>query len=152
MKTTEQLPRKNACLIALLFVAPVTMAAELPDLPQAFDAGWKGEKTCELLYEVQTVRVGRCTFAPGVGHEKHFHNPHFGYVLQGGTMQITDAMGVVEARKSVTGDSWSTSEITVHAGLNIGDTTTSYLIVEPKYVEPKYVEPGDTEPASALSE
>jgi len=28
--------------------------------------------------------------------------------------------------------SWSTTEITVHEAMNIGDTTTSYLIVEPK--------------------
>jgi quercetin dioxygenase-like cupin family protein len=131
----------SASLIALLLLAPMAllpaMAAELPDLPQAFDAGWKGEKTCELLYESKTVRVGRCTFPPGVGHEKHFHYPHFGYVLQGGTMQITDAKGVVEAGKSVTGDTWSTSEITIHEALNIGDTTTSYLIVEPKYTPPE---------------
>ncbi len=141
MKKNYQLQRMSASLIALILLAPMAllpaMAAELPDLPQAFDAGWKGEKTCELLYESETVRVGRCTFPPGVGHEKHYHYPHFGYVLQGGTMQITDAKGVVEARKSVTGDTWSTSEITVHEGLNIGDTTTSYLIVEPKYTPPE---------------
>ena len=141
MKKSYQLQRMSASLIALILLAPVALlpatAAELPDLPQAFDAGWKGEKTCELLYESETVRVGRCTFPPGVGHEKHYHYPHFGYVLQGGTMQITDAKGVVEARKSVTGDTWSTSEITIHEALNIGDTTTSYLIVEPKYTPPE---------------
>jgi len=139
MKKSYQLRLMSASLVALL-LASITqlsaMAAELPDLPQAFDAGWKGEKTCELLYETETVRVGKCTFPPGVGHEKHFHYPHFGYVLQGGTMQITDSTGVVEVRNSVTGDTWSTSEITVHEALNIGDTTTSYLIVEPKYSPP----------------
>lgn len=108
------------------------LATELPDLPAAFDAGWKGEKTCELLYETDSVRVGQCTFPPGVGHEKHFHYPHFGYVLEGGLLRITDAEGRVEERQTTTGKSWSSSEITVHEALNIGATTTRYLIVEPK--------------------
>ena len=59
-------------------------------LPHAFEAGWKGEKTCELMFEDASVRVGRCIFPPGVGHEKHYHSPHFGYVLEGGTLKITD--------------------------------------------------------------
>lgn len=139
MKERYQLQRRSQ--IALLLLAPVlvstAMAAKLPDLPQAFDAGWKGAKTCEVLYETETVRVGRCTFPPGTGHEKHFHYPHFGYVLQGGTMQITDVKGVVDAGESVTGETWSTTEITIHEALNIGDTTTSFLIVEPKYTPPE---------------
>jgi hypothetical protein len=39
-----------------------SFAKDLPDLPEAFDAGWKGEKTCQLLYETESARVGRCTF------------------------------------------------------------------------------------------
>lgn len=100
-------------------------------LPHAFDAGWKGEKTCELLFEDQTTRVGRCIFPPGVGHEKHYHNPHFGYVLEGGTLLIQDDRGEQEVT-TVPGSTWSTTAITVHQAWNIGDTTTSYLIVEPK--------------------
>ena len=109
-----------------------SVARELPDLPEAFDAGWQGEKTCELLYETESVRVGQCVFPPGIGHEKHFHYPHFGYVLEGGRLGITDDAGVVTERETITGRSWSTDSITVHEALNIGDTTTSYLIVEPK--------------------
>jgi quercetin dioxygenase-like cupin family protein len=74
--------------------------------------------------------VGRCVFAPGEGHEKHYHNPHFGYVLQGGTMRIRDDAGERELRIE-TGRSWSTDRLTVHEALNIGETTSSYLIVEP---------------------
>jgi quercetin dioxygenase-like cupin family protein len=118
--------------LLLLVPAGLVLAADLPDLPEAFDAGWQGQKTCELLYETDSVRVGRCSFSPGVGHEKHFHVPHFGYVLEGGLLRITDAGGDVKEVKTVTGGSWSTSEVTVHEALNIGDTTTSYLIVEPK--------------------
>jgi len=145
MKKTSQFELKNACLIASLLTVPVTMAADPPDLPHAFDAGWKGAKTCELMYEAETVRVGRCSFPPGIGHERHYHYPHFGYVLQGGTMQITNGKGVVEAGEVITGSTWSTNEITIHEALNTGDTTTLFLIVEPKYVEPEYVEPQDPE-------
>lgn len=102
-----------------------------PELPHAFDAGWNGMETCELVFEDATTRVGRCEFPPGIGHEKHYHNPHFGYVLEGGKMQITSSEG---ERKTTTksGANWSTTTITVHEAINIGDTTTSYLIVEPK--------------------
>ena len=105
-------------------------AREKPDLPHAVDAGWQGQKTCELMFEDESVRVARCIFPAGVGHEKHYHNPHFGYVLEGGTLRIVDDSGekVVTTR---TGGSWSTTSLTVHEALNIGDTTTSYLIVEP---------------------
>ena len=123
------------CPLGLSAMSAVA-AAEIPDLPEAFDAGWQGAKTCELLYQTETVRVGRCSFPPGIGHEKHFHYPHFGYVLEGGTLRITDADGNVEAVQTVTGDNWSTSSITVHEAMNIGETTTRYLIVEPVFVDP----------------
>jgi quercetin dioxygenase-like cupin family protein len=110
----------------------VSFAEDLPDLPEAFDAGWKGKKTCLILYEHETVRVARCIFAPGIGHEKHFHYPHFGYVLEGGTMKITDASGVSQERETFSGSSWSSDKITIHEAENIGDTTTSYLIIEPR--------------------
>ena len=108
-----------------------TNAAAEPQLPHAFDAGWQGEKTCELLFEDETVRIGRCEFPAGVGHEKHYHNPHFGYVLEGGTRLIRDASGERKTAPT-TGGNWSSSERTVHEALNIGDSTTSYLIVEPR--------------------
>lgn len=118
------------CLTFLLATAPV-LAADAPDLPHAFDAGWEGRKTCELLYETPRVRVGRCVFPPGVGHEKHYHNPHFGYVLEGGSMRMGDSEGEREATFEA-GQTWTTDSVTVHEALNIGDTTSSYLIVEPK--------------------
>ena len=107
-------------------------AGEPSDLQHAFDAGWQGEETCELLYETGSVRVGKCIFPPGTGHEKHFHNPHFGYVLEGGKLRITNADGEVSEVQTTTGGSWSSDRVTVHEALNIGATTTSYLIVEPR--------------------
>lgn len=100
------------------------------DLPHAFDAGWRGKKVCEVLHEGDEVRVGICTFQPGVGHERHYHRPHFGYALEGGTMRITDDDGVREVEIPV-GTNWSSDEVTVHEAFNAGGTTTRYLIVEP---------------------
>ncbi len=104
---------------------------EQENLPHAFDAGWHGQKTCEVLFEDQTTRVGRCIFPPGVGHEKHYHNPHFGYVLEGGILLIQDGQGEQKVTTK-SGGTWSTTSVTVHQAQNVGDTTTSYLIVEPK--------------------
>lgn len=111
--------------------SPAAPTPDFSNLPHAFDAGWKGEKTCELLYEDEANRIGRCVFPPGVGHEKHYHNRHFGYVLEAGTLRITDSAGEREVTTQPNG-TWSTKSITVHEAVNIGDTTTSYLIVEPK--------------------
>jgi quercetin dioxygenase-like cupin family protein len=110
--------------------APTALAGEEPELPHAFDAGWKGQKTCELLFTDDSMRVARCVFPPGVGHEKHYHKPHFGYVLEGGTLSIVDSNGEREVTTE-TGRSWSTTTVTVHQAMNIGDTTSSYLIMEP---------------------
>lgn len=122
----------TAALFYALFSLPVSLSAsDAPELPHAFDAGWKGQKTCELMFENESVRVARCIFPPGVGHEKHYHNPHFGYVLEGGTLSIRDAGGERTVTTETNG-TWSTTERTVHEAVNIGDTTTSYVIVEPR--------------------
>ena len=103
---------------------------QIEELAHAFEAGWQGTRVCELLYETESVRVARCTFPPGVGHEIHFHRPHFGLTLSTATMTITDAEGTVvnEIREGTT---WSTDTITFHEAVNNGTTTASYIIVEP---------------------
>jgi quercetin dioxygenase-like cupin family protein len=126
----------KALIPALALVSSLALQAQTaeadtpPELPHAFEAGWEGQKTCEILFEDDTVRVARCAFPPGIGHEKHYHNPHFGYVLESGTMRLTDSKGEHEVTTK-SGTSWSTMEVTVHQALNTGETTTSYLIVEP---------------------
>jgi len=132
---------KKYAFLPLVLLIPVLQPVSADDsistdpaqgsLPHAFDAGWKGEKTCEVVFEDQAMRVGRCIFPPGSGHEKHYHNPHFGYVLEGGVLLIEDGRGEQEVT-TVPGSTWSTTGITVHQARNVGDTTTSYLIVEPK--------------------
>lgn len=119
-----------ACLSFTNFLAPSALAEDNAGLPHAFDAGWKGVQTCTILFETATVRVGQCIFPPGVGHEKHYHNPHFGYVLEGSTMLIQDSFGEREAVTEA-GTIWHTEQRTVHQALNIGSTTARYLIVEP---------------------
>lgn len=117
--------------VGLLAFSVATGADEHQGLPHAFDAGWQGQKTCELLFEDDAVQVGKCVFPPGVGHEKHYHNPHFGYTLEGSTLRVIDDTGEREVVMK-TGFTWSTDTVTMHEALNIGDTTASYLIVEPK--------------------
>ena len=124
-----------AALLTAVLAAPVLATDPPAGLPHAFDAGWQGQQTCERLYETAEVRVGKCSFPPGVGHERHYHNPHFGYVLAGGTLRIESAAGEVVVT-TVAGDTWSTDAQTVHEAVNIGDTTTEYLIVEPRVPAP----------------
>ena len=102
-------------------------------LPDPLEAGWKGEKICAVLEESDTFRALKCTFAPGAGHERHFHPPHFGYALQGGKFRITDKNGAREL-DIPTGATWKSDGVDWHEALNIGATTSVYIIVEPKGV------------------
>lgn len=139
--------RASAFVAILMAGACATAAAQSFEgaLPQALCAGWENERVCELLNEDAQIRVLRCTFAPGVGHEAHYHPPHFGYVLEGeSVMRITTAEGVAD-RPVRAGGSFSNEAETRHAALNIGDQTTRYLIIEKKYDDrrsPSDVSPG----------
>lgn len=106
-------------------------APEYSALLDPLHAGWKGQHVCELLKDNAQMRVLRCTFPPGWGHERHYHAPHWGYILEGSTMRITTASGTV-VRELKAGDSWWSDGVIWHEGLNIGKTTGVYLIVEPK--------------------
>jgi quercetin dioxygenase-like cupin family protein len=122
----------RAAIISFSLAIPLQLALAngVEGLPHAFEAGWQGQQTCTVLFEDASMRVARCEFPSGVGHEKHYHNAHFGYVLEGGTLRIVDS----EGERVVTteaGGSWSTTTVTVHEAMNIGDTATSYLVVEP---------------------
>ncbi len=116
-------------LVALL---ALQTAAALPD---PVEAGWKGEKVCEPLFENAHVRAARCAFPPGGGHERHFHAPHFGYILEGGVMSITDGSGT-RTVPTPAGATWWSDGVEWHETVNIGDTTTVYIIMEPKAASP----------------
>ena len=104
---------------------------KLDRLPDPVEAGWKGASVCDVLHDDAYQRVLRCTFPPTVGHERHYHDRHFGYVIAGGRMQITDSTGtrVVEP---ATGAIFESDGIDWHEVVNIGDSTATYLIMEPK--------------------
>lgn len=122
---------KPIIMISVLFSASVALSAE-ESLPGALEAGWQGAKVCELLSEDEMTRVLRCTFPPGVGHERHYHPAHFGYTLKGGTMRITDTSGEREFTGTANG-TWQNDGVAWHQVVNIGNTTAQYLIVEQKY-------------------
>ncbi len=119
-----------ALVVALVIIGASFVTADAP-LPDPLEAGWKGESVCEVLRDTDQHRVLRCTFPPGVGHERHFHAAHFGYVLEGGRMRIRDERGEREV-DTAGGSSWSSDGVDWHEVLNVGDTTTSYLIIEPR--------------------
>ena len=135
----------QSTLAAILLAACASASAQVAPLPMALCAGWQGERVCELLQEDTQIRVLRCRFPPGVGHEMHYHPPHFGYVLEGeSVMRITTASGVVD-RPVRAGTSFSNDEEIQHAALNVGTQTTRYLIIEKKYADtraPEAVAPG----------
>ena len=119
-------------LIGLALAAVLSAgAAPAPQLPDPLAAGWHGAKVCQLLADRPEMRVLRCTFPPGTGHDRHFHSAHWGYILQGSTMRITSASGTV-VRQLKAGDSWWSDGIDWHEGVNIGRTTGVYIIVEPR--------------------
>ena len=122
---------KSIIMISVLFSASAALSAE-ESLPGALEAGWHGVKVCELLTEDEMTRVLRCTFPPGVGHERHYHPAHFGYTLKGGTMRITDDSGEREISVSANG-TWQSNGVAWHQVVNVGDTTSQYLIIEQKY-------------------
>lgn len=105
-----------------------SMTTQLPDPLQA---GWKGQSVCEVIEENESIRVLKCTFPPGVGHEKHYHNPHVGYTLVGGLFKISDQSGSREVDVR-TGVSFTNDEVTSHEVQNIGETTAEFLIIEYK--------------------
>lgn len=118
-------------LTALLCISVLLSCTQNQKLPDPLEAGWKGDKVCEVIHEDDDIRVLKCTFPPQIGHELHYHQPHFGYTLVGGTFQITDENGTrtVEVK---TGSNFRNTEIISHEVLNVGTTTAVFLITEIK--------------------
>jgi quercetin dioxygenase-like cupin family protein len=119
--------------IISIFVAIVALwsCKDQSTLPDPLQAGWNNQRVCEVLEDSPKLRVLRCTFPPGVGHERHYHAPHFGYTLAGSRFRMTDTTGTREVNVP-TGYSFSNEGIAWHEVLNIGDNTAVFLIIEPK--------------------
>ncbi len=120
--------RPVALVVSLMVLVACAVQSTLPD---PLGAGWNGAPVCEKLHEDSDQRILKCTFLPGVGHERHFHDKHFGYAIAGGRMKITDSSGTREVDLA-TGISFASDGVIWHEVLNIGDSTTVFLIVEPK--------------------
>ena len=112
-------------------LAVVGARATQSALPDPLEAGWNGEPVCEKLHDDSDHRILRCTFAPSVGHERHFHSLHFGYAIAGGHMRIIDSDGTREVNLA-TGSNSASDGVAWHEVLNIGNSTVVYLIIEPK--------------------
>jgi len=118
----------TALVIIVIFTTACDHGSQLPD---PLEAGWRGETVCEVLEENSELRLLRCTFPPGTGHEKHYHTAHTGYTVAGSKFRITDKDGTREINVP-TGSSFSNDGIEWHEVLNIGDSTAIFLIIEPK--------------------
>ena len=120
-----------AAFSAVLWMAGCASApvADAPSPPDPLAAGWNGEPVCEALHDDARMRILRCTFPPGVGHEWHYHDPHFGYVIRGGSMQITEN-GETRIVEIPDGVMWQRDERFEHEALNVGDNESQYLIIE----------------------
>ena len=114
-----------------LFSLLLFSCTQKPSLPDPLEAGWNNQSVCEVLEDNEKVRVLKCTFPPGVGHEKHYHHPYFGYTLQGSKFRLKDSEGTREVDLP-TGLDFYNEGLEWHEVLNIGDSTAVFLIIEPK--------------------
>ena len=94
-------------------------------LPQCFSALFVFQN---CLQKRRDARSARC-FCAGLGHERLFHAPHWGYVLNDPTMRIADERDTAESRIK-TGSSWWSDGIAWHEAHNVGRTTLMHLIIE----------------------
>ena len=123
--------KQTYIILVLLWLNVMSCVESQKNLPDPLEAGWNNNAVCELVQENTEVRILKCTFPPNVGHEKHYHNPHFGYTISGGSFRIKDTTGTREVNIP-SGYSFSNEEKVVHEVLNIGDSTAVFLIIECK--------------------
>lgn len=97
------------------------------NLPQCFSALFVFQS---YLRKCRDARSARC-FCARLGHERLFHAPQWGYVLNDPTMRISDERGTTERRIKTASSCWSDG-IARHEALNVGRTTSVHLIIEPK--------------------
>ena len=114
-----------------LILGVIISCSSKNELPDPLEAGWNNSSVCEVLVDNEKVRVLQCTFAPGVGHDKHYHPAHYAYAVSGSRFRIEDADGIREVNFP-TGSNYYSAGVNWHKALNIGDSTAVVLIMEPK--------------------
>jgi len=135
---------KNIAALLLMLSSPALAQQENPippsggalimpkeTLPDPVGAGWQCKRVCKVVEENDKLRALKCEFPKGEGHERHYHAAHFGYVLEGGKMRITDKSGTRDVELKA-GDTWTSDGVEWHEVLNISKTKSVYVIVEPK--------------------
>ena len=115
----------------LLLAVNLVSCTTKNSLSDPLEVGWNNKPVCEVLEDNSKLRVLKCTFPPGVGHERHHHKTHFGYTLAGSKFRIKDTTGIKEVNVP-TGSNFYNERIEWHEVLNIGDSTAVFLIIEPK--------------------
>lgn len=123
--------KNNPTIILISIAALIFGCNNKPSLQDPLEAGWKDKTVCEVLVDNAKIRVLKCTFPPGVGHERHYHASHFGYTIAGSKFRIKDANGTKEVDVP-TGSNFYNERVEWHEVLNIGDSTAVFLIMEPK--------------------
>lgn len=123
--------KNNPTIILISIAALIFGCNNKPSLQDPLEAGWKDKTVCEVLEDNAKIRVLKCTFPPGVGHERHYHASHFGYTIAGSKFRIKDANGTKEVDVP-TGSNFYNERVEWHEVLNIGDSTAVFLIMEPK--------------------
>ena len=81
----------------MFYLTTVAIAAALASatLPDPLAAGWKGIPVCERLHEDTSQRVLRCTFPPGIGHDRGTAPAVARHVVNGhGTRAAVSAAGL----------------------------------------------------------
>lgn len=121
---------KSTLLISFLCLIFIDENAQ-DTLPDPLEAGWNGNAVCVVMEENESIRVLRCTFEPGVGHDKHFHAAHYAYAISGSRFRVEDENGIREVDFN-TGSNYYSEGVNWHQVLNIGDSTAVVLIIEPK--------------------
>lgn len=114
--------------------------------PDPVVAGWNGVQVCRVLQADERSRLIECVFPPGAGHERHFHPPHVGFVIEGGVMEMTTAAGVTQLELE-TNSSWMSPGVVWHEALNVSDNTIRYLMFE--FIEPAASEGADADADAA---
>lgn len=113
-----------AALLAAAFLAQSSLAASLDPLSVAPEMYRK-------LFENGQVRVMEVTFAPGGRIALHSHPDHFVYVVEGGTLRITDDVGkVTDATVSPGQVLWFDAQ--AHRAENTGGTQVRLTVTELK--------------------
>lgn len=113
----------------VLAAAAVTLS--LATQSPAQDPLTVGPDVYALKLENERVRVMEVTFAPGASIALHSHPDHAVYVVEGGTLVVTDASGKDQTFEIKAGDSfWMPAQS--HSARNPGTTNLKLVVVEVK--------------------